>query len=122
MLFGILPVSLSQGELWTRPFRGCFSTGDGSTTFRLPDLRNLALRGVKGSFDDQRHHNHPGGFQRHEYESHNHRVQIQATTDAGTGAIADGAANGAGSGTDTDAKGGTETRMDNAGVFWCVYA
>lgn len=47
------------------PYRGCFSSGDGSTTFRLPDLMNMFLRGVKtetGS-DAERHLNKPGGYQ-----------------------------------------------------------
>ncbi|MEO6610752.1 MAG: hypothetical protein ABIT05_01425 [Chitinophagaceae bacterium] len=48
-----------------RPYRACFSDGDGSTTFRLPDLMSLGLRGVKSQTgsDDERYYNKPGGFQ-----------------------------------------------------------
>lgn len=46
------------------PYRGCFSSGDG-TNFRLPDLRDLALIGLKniGGSDSERFYHNPGGFQ-----------------------------------------------------------
>lgn len=52
------------------PYRGCFSTGDGASTFRLPDWRNMALRTLNniGGTDTERHYNKPGGLQWDEYK------------------------------------------------------
>lgn len=48
-----------------KPYRGCFHTGNGTTTFGLPDLMEAFLRGVKSETgsDAQRHLNKPGGYQ-----------------------------------------------------------
>lgn len=54
-----------SGRTVLLPYRGCFSTGDGSTTFRIPDLMNMFLRGLKSDSgtDSERHLNKPGGYQ-----------------------------------------------------------
>jgi hypothetical protein len=47
------------------PYRGCFSSGDG-THFRLPDFRNISVRGLKdfvGGADPERAINKAGVFQ-----------------------------------------------------------
>lgn len=118
------------GRTVNKPYRGCFSTGDGSTTFRLPDLMGVALRGVKSTSgsDSERLHNKPGGFQRHEFESHNHNIIYELN---GT----DGDDNGQHIWDDESgpeyntigenpyavkSAGGAETRMDNVGVYWVI--
>lgn len=54
-----------SGRTVLKPYRGCFSSGDGSTNFRLPDLMGMFLRGVKSETgsDSERHLNKPGGYQ-----------------------------------------------------------
>lgn len=65
------------------PNRGLFSTGDGSTTFRVPDLRNSTIRGIKrlGGFaalatgsDPERTNNIVGNLQDDMYEAHAHKT------------------------------------------------
>lgn len=57
--------AIVDGQQVSKPYRGCFSTGDGSTTFRVPDLMDVSLRGVKSTTgtDATRLLNKPGGFQ-----------------------------------------------------------
>lgn len=112
------------------PYRGCFSDGDGSSTFRLPDLMNMTLRGVKtetGS-DTERHLNKPGGYQKNEVLAHSHKVDTtgnQGTVDPDR-SIQRSATNGDGYGDGTGARkhiedyGGAETRMDNVGILWVI--
>jgi len=117
------------GRTVSRPYRGCFSTGDGSTTFRVPDLMNVALRGVKSETGDdtERHLNKPGGFQRYETEAHTHTLTVPPSatsrTQEGNGKFTGGG--------DLDEPnpmtavttapfGGAETRMDNVGVLWTI--
>ena len=54
-----------NGVTVLRPYRGCYSTGDGSTTFRVPDLMDVTLKGVRSTTgsDPNRLLNKPGGFQ-----------------------------------------------------------
>lgn len=118
------------GRTVDRPYRGCFSTGDGSTTFRLPDLMNVALRGVKAETgtDPNRHLNKPGGFQDDAFETHSHSLQYYRN-DAGGGsqqyvyylnndngptALPDGAY------LTKETGSSDETRMENVGVLWVI--
>lgn len=107
------------------PYRGCFSNGDGSTTFRLPDLMNMTLRGVKteSGSDTERHLNKPGGFQKNEVLSHQHDIPAGLINTYGTGpTITRGLYDGSNSGASdrTSSYGGGETRMDNIGVLWVI--
>jgi hypothetical protein len=118
------------GRTVDRPYRGCFSTGDGSTTFRLPDLMNVALRGVKAETgtDANRHLNKPGGYQDDATETHDHSLQYYRNdaqgggqqyvyylnNDNGPTALPDGAYKTAPSGSSD------ETRMENVGVLWVI--
>lgn len=113
-----------------KPYRGCFSTGDGTTTFRLPDLLSVALRGVisETGTDPNRHLNKPGGYQDDAFESHTHGLGYYRNDAKGgdqqyvyylgndTGAIPlpDGAYVTAASGNSP------ETRMENVGVLWVI--
>lgn len=113
-----------------RPYRGCYSTGDGTTTFRIPDLMNISLRGLKSELgsDSERFLNRPGGFQRNELEAHTHlsdqfskrgwpNQSGDRTTDY---YFIDKTRDGVLSRLAIESAGGVETRMDNVGVFWTI--
>lgn len=118
------------GRTVDRPYRGCFSTGDGSTTFRLPDLMNMALRGVKAETgtDANRHLNKPGGYQDDAFETHAHSLQYYRNdaqggsqqyvyylgNDNGPTELPDGAY------LTKEAGNSDETRMENVGVLWVI--
>jgi hypothetical protein len=106
------------------PYRGCYSTGDGSTTFRIPDLMNMFLRGLKTEFgsDTERYLNKSGMLQMHELESHIHTGKMGEGT--GPLSVPDNVTpNPLNSGSreyETDATGGVETRPVNIGVYWLI--
>lgn len=112
------------GRTVTNPYRGCFSLGDGSTTFRVPNLMNVALRGIKSmsGSDTERLLNKAGGFQRHEFESHDHGFR-RGESFTGSGGVGTGIT-GRGSNNQEDVQvsstGGAETRMDNVGILWTI--
>jgi hypothetical protein len=108
------------GAYETIPFpnRGCFSMGDGSTSFRMPDLMNMALRSVKSEAgtDTERYANKPGNYQP------NFIGQYIDTRGDGQGDVIT---------PDTYQAGpfrfktrainpGRETVMDNVGIFWTM--
>lgn len=112
------------GRSVPQPYVGCFSTGDGSTTFRVPNLLNSALRGLKteSGSDTERYFNGPGGFQLNEVKSHQHDLPNEGPVGTDrqslvTNPNADEGFNGANL---SAAYGGAETRMDNVGVLWCL--
>jgi hypothetical protein len=57
------PSATVGGKTILRPYRGCFSLGDGSTTFRLPDLMDTHLKGLKSGSDVNRVPNNAGVYQ-----------------------------------------------------------
>ncbi|KAA2241665.1 tail fiber protein [Chitinophaga agrisoli] len=74
--------ALIQDSLWQSDavtYRGCFGTGDGAVTFRIPDLRGTFPR-----FQDRgraleknpRTYNNPGGYQADLVGPHNHPFDI----------------------------------------------
>ncbi len=121
---------LVSGRTVLRPYRGCFSSGDGSTTFRLPDLLDQFIRGVKSETgsDAERNLNKPGGYQDDMLKAHSHDVN---TTGNATGvdpgrAIkrqstdGDGFTAGAGTLPYVGSTGGVETRPGNVGYLWVI--
>ena len=113
------------GRTVLRPYRGCFSHGNGTTTFRIPDLMNMALRGLKnvGGSDTERANNIAGNYQRSEFESHSHNMFFEELPD---GVSSNPGYDGGSNHYDTNTTktstltGGTETRMDNIGVLWVI--
>lgn len=121
-----------------RPYRGCFSTGtitdnnDPEANFRLPDLTSMFLRGLKtddGTADTERYYNRPGGYQRHELESHGHSIStsdgLKSSNDNAdpVRATTTGTPNtrgGAGSGKTIGLTGGAETRGEGIGVLYVI--
>jgi hypothetical protein len=111
-----------NGQAVTYPYRGCFSTGDGSVTFRLPDLMNMFLRGVlaESGADNERVYNHAGGYQKGMVEAHTHSVGAQASGNSGGGAITDGNNDGQPTSVNSGSYGGAETRPENVGMLWVI--
>lgn len=93
-----------------------FGTGDGSTTFNLPDLRGEFIRG----WDDSRGVDSGrvfGSAQADELESHTHTVYADAGSFSGAVGVSGGVLVGA---TESGATGGTETRPRNVALLACI--
>lgn len=97
------------------PYKGCFSTGDGSTTFRLPDFTDQFMRGLKTG-DTARVHNYPGGIQKDELRKHKHYVG-EIAVNSSTGANVYYRGGGTLGSINTDLVGGYETRPMNIGLI-----
>jgi len=96
-----------------------FGTGDGSTTFNLPDLRAEFIRGWDHGrgVDTGRTF---GSSQADELKSHTHPVSF-IRSNAGGGSYAEDAdSSGSTSNNSTDATGGTETRPRNVALLPCI--
>jgi len=102
-------------------YRGCFSLGDGSLTFRLPDERGLFDRSLDltRGLDTGRIHEYAGGLEEDSIKAHTHDTvvpYVQHTSSAATIGVTDGppvpALNKTYTSTST---GGTETRPKNIG-------
>lgn len=109
-------------ETIPNPYRGCFSTGDGSTTFRLPDFRNMAIRGVKddiGSDVERYQGTNRGMYQKHMLEAHTHTTDLRGNS-AGDGFFTKNDGSGGQSLYPTSSTGGAETRMDNIGMLYVI--
>ncbi len=103
--------------------KGRFSYGDGQTTFRLPDLRDMFLRGISSN-------RKIGSYQSDSFASHSHRGPSGRR-----GLLRDGTSlnqwvallehgsytNGTATGLDVvAATGGSETRPKNIGLNFCI--
>lgn len=105
----------------TDVYRGCFSLGNGTTTFRLPDERGLFDRSLDltRGLDTGRIHEFAGGLEMDELKSHDHTVTtgfVQHTASAATFGVTDGPPASPSTKTfTTAATGGSETRPKNIG-------
>lgn len=61
-----------DGVAVTQAFRGCFSTGNGTTTFRLPNMQGMSVKGLKTGVDASRYQNIPGVYQPGRVGPHRH--------------------------------------------------
>lgn len=95
-----------------------FGAGNGTTTFQLPDMRGLFLRG----WDDGRgiDGGRPfGSYQDDSYKSHAHDLLVYSTDTQGSKA-ADSNGGGTMSTTTTEFSGGWETRPRNLALLACI--
>lgn len=95
-----------------------FGTGDGSTTFNVPDLRGEFVRGL----DDSRGVDSGrvlGSAQVDDFKAHAHPVSTMVSWPAGTGVIGTGDG-GSTAAQNTGATGGIETRPRNIALLACV--
>ncbi|ABB56777.1 phage tail protein [Synechococcus elongatus] len=101
---------------WTGGATGSYSTGDGSTTFRVPDLRGEFIRGWADgrSVDTGRA---IGSTQADELKAHAHYLDTRtAPTGGGTAATTYTT----GTAVTTSSVGGTETRPRNIAYLACI--
>lgn len=96
-----------------------FGSGDGATSFNLPDLRGEFIRGWDDSrgIDAGRYF---GGLQLDEIKSHTHNISFRSDNTAGTSSIEGNSSLGTLSNTATSATGGTETRPRNVALLACI--
>lgn len=110
-----------------KPYRGCFSDGDGATTFRIPDLMGMFLRSVKSEFgsDNERYLNEAGGYQ---MEAVHIATNVKGVKNTGGGTIASAVDSTNPTGEEFDlthmftigVNEGVETRPENTGVLWVI--
>lgn len=76
---------LSVDGAGNQPYRGCFSLGNGTTTFRLPNHMKMTMRALlaETGTDAERTYNHPGGYQADSNRSHDHPSGTEATAAGG---------------------------------------
>lgn len=97
-----------------------YGSGDGSTTFNLPDLRGYFVRG-SGTNGDGTASDTFGVKQSDEFKSHTHVVVANAISDSGSGYLAGGNYGSANDGSATStATGGSETRPKNIAMLYCI--
>lgn len=113
-------VSLVDDYTWNSiaGFKGFFSTGNNATTFRVPDLRSMFIRGIDlgAGVDFGRLTEAPGGYEADELKAHTHSYTKPFDNGSASGnAIShpDGPLVNA----QTGSTGGAETRPKNIGLI-----
>lgn len=115
--------SLVSDTFWAST-PGFYSTGNTTTTFRVPDLRGMFLRSLDlgAGIDLGRPSNNPGEYEVDDFKSHTHTWEMDSSNDAlsGSGYIA--TANSSAGGVENNharinATGGLETRPKNIGLL-----
>jgi hypothetical protein len=103
-------------SVWTAGEKGKFSDGDGSSTFRLPDLRDQFVRAKSAART-------LGSLQDDELKSHSHQLLDSGVEGSNPDVQAFGQAGGAVNGlsSNTQDTGGTETRPMNVALTAAIY-
>lgn len=97
-----------------------FGVGDGSTTFRLPDLRGEFVRGWDNGRGVDSGRNF-GTFQADDFKSHSHSVTLPIDNDSNAGNDDESISTMGGSQTyGTSNTGGNETRPRNVALLACI--
>lgn len=97
-----------------------FGAGDGSTTFKLPDLRGEFVRGWDNGRGVDSGRNF-GTFQADELKSHSHSVTLPVDNDSSAGSDDESISSLGGSQTyGTSSTGGNETRPRNIALLACI--
>ncbi len=102
--------------------KGYYSTGNGTTTFRVPDLRAMFLRGLDlgAGIDTGRYGNNPGSFEMDELKQHSHSLSYSGPkvgVDYGSGSARSSWTEEQTNVTTTGSNGGSETRPKNIGLI-----
>lgn len=115
--------ALVSDATWLAGRPGAWSTGDGATTFRIPDFRGLFIRGFhdgSGTYETETART-LGSYQTDELKSHNHFLKTRQQSGAVNPEIPSDS-----QGTYDEAAittmntGGTETRPKNAASLICI--
>lgn len=108
---------------WIGDGKGRFSTGDGSTTFRVPDLRGVFIRGLNDGVSGPDSGRSLGGFQEDEIKSHTHTLPLEVGGAMNQASLVDTGNNDEGpyGNPPTGATGGIETRPKNVALMTCIY-
>jgi microcystin-dependent protein len=98
-----------------------YGSGDGSTTFNLPDTRGIFLRGVGTNPSNASNTTTLGNRQLDDFKSHTHTfpTDTNGAVNLGNNA-ATGGNNTVAPAKVTNGTGGTETRPANLGVNYCI--
>lgn len=116
-------------------YKGCFSQGDGASSFRMPDLRSMFIRGLDNGrgIDFGRTYANPGGYEADDFKKHSHKISASNSQGPG-GSLASYYSSG-GNATydlhgaaaaadifDSSSVGGQETRPKNVGLIALIKA
>lgn len=109
----LITESAWQAQAAVQSSVGAYSSGDGSTTFRLPKIMDFVRGGAPGT---------AGTWQADELKSHNHAIKMRPlASTGGTAYILDGST-ALVPGDTIGNTGGEETRPKNVSMLWCVKA
>lgn len=99
-----------------------YGVGDGLTTFNLPDLRGVFLRGAGSNGIINANGGSTGTLSEDSFKSHTHLVYRGTYTSGAAGIISRGATGGSTGSEATSATGGSETKPDSMSVNYCIRA
>ena len=119
---GTQSVTLDGITAAVTPYKGCWSKGDGSTTFRFPDDRGMFERILDDGrgIDAGRLWNYPGGFEMDRVKTHNHGFKLFTSSGGATTAPAAATGNTITNVQDVELAGGPENIVKNIAKYSLV--